>query len=252
MSWLAAKLGLIRSLLMYYAIPGRQRQMRQLYGRFIQPGDLCFDIGAHVGNRLRVWSSLGAHTIAVEPQPQMLRVLAQLYGRSPHVTLVDQAIGAAPGEATLYISSRFPTVTTLSDEWITAVQHDESFAQVNWDQTHTVPVITLDQLIDRYGLPTFCKIDIEGYELAALQGLTHPLPALSFEYIPVAIENAVACVARLAELGPYRFNYTVGEHHQFQLAKWVSATEITAVLGNIEPSLGSGDVYAALTPPDFE
>ena len=92
-------LGLWRSLLMYYAVPGRFAGMRKLYAQFIKRGDLCFDIGAHVGNRLRVWDALGAHMIAVEPQPALQRCLQRLFGNNPRVVLVDQAIGAAPGTA---------------------------------------------------------------------------------------------------------------------------------------------------------
>ena len=58
-SW-AERWGIWRSLLLYYGVPFRQRRMRRLYAQFIKPGDLCFDVGAHVGNRLRAWDSLGA------------------------------------------------------------------------------------------------------------------------------------------------------------------------------------------------
>ena len=67
------RLGLWRSLLMYYGIPGRQSRLRRCYGQFIRPGDLCFDIGAHVGNRLMAWRALDARIVAVEPQPLLMQ-----------------------------------------------------------------------------------------------------------------------------------------------------------------------------------
>ncbi|MCB1669932.1 MAG: FkbM family methyltransferase, partial [Pseudomonadales bacterium] len=126
--------GLWRSLLMYYGIPGRQARMRRCYGQFIDSGDLCFDIGAHVGNRLRAWRSLGARIVAVEPQPLLMQTLRRLYGADDSVTLVEQAVAAEPGEATLFISTRTPTVTTLSQQWQTRVQSDPSFSRVRWDR----------------------------------------------------------------------------------------------------------------------
>ncbi len=176
--------GLARSLAVYYGNPLKLRRMQRFYGQFIEPGDLCFDIGAHVGNRVFAWSRLGARIVAVEPQPACLAILRRLYGGARGVTLVDQAVGAAPGRQTLRISRAHPTVTTLSQRWIEAVGASTGFAGVAWEEEIGVEVTTLDALIARFGPPAFCKIDIEGYEGEALAGLTQPLRALSFEFVP--------------------------------------------------------------------
>ena len=55
--------------------------MDRLYGHFVRPGDLVFDIGAHVGDRVASFRRLGARVVAVEPQPAMVRALRLLYGR---------------------------------------------------------------------------------------------------------------------------------------------------------------------------
>lgn len=242
-------LGLIRSLLIYYAIPWRPYQMRRLYRHFIRPGDLCFDIGAHVGSRLRVWRQLGARVVAVEPQPHLMRFLQRCYGRSPHVTLIDHALGAQPGEATLHVSRRTPTVTTLSRAWINAVQQNDSFAGVEWDTAVTVPVTTLDRLIAKNGRPAFCKIDVEGYELDVLRGLSQPIPALSFEYIPAAIDVALGCIQRLQQLGDYRFNVAPGESQRLQADQWLSPDEMAAQMSQLKATPKSGDIYAVLRKP---
>lgn len=240
------QMGILRSLAMYYGVPGRYARMRRFYAQFIPPGALCFDIGAHVGNRLRVWSGLGARMVAVEPQPRLMLWLQRLYGGHSRITLLEQAIGAQPGSGTLYISSRTPTVTSMSREWISAVQRDASFSQVAWDKTVTVPVTTLDELIAEYGLPAFCKIDVEGFELEVLRGLSQPVTALSFEYIPAAMAVAVGCIERLEQLGRYEFNYSPGERHELQAPSWLTAAEMKAVLAGLNE--GSGDVYARFVP----
>ncbi len=169
-----SQLGLLRSLIIYYANPLRRRQLRAFYAGFIGPDDLCFDIGAHAGNRSGVWAALGARVVAVEPQSTFMAYLRHRYADNNRVALVEEAVGAEQGMATLYVSERTPTVTTLSREWIGAVQEDTSFRRVRWDTAISVPVTTLDQLITRYGRPTFCKIDVEGFELEVLQGLSQP------------------------------------------------------------------------------
>ncbi len=106
--------GLLRSIVVYYSNPIKLRRMQSFYGQFIRPGDLCFDIGAHVGNRLFVWSRSGAQIVGVEPQGLCMALLRRWYGRAANITLVEEAIGAESGQQTLWISESSPTVTTLS------------------------------------------------------------------------------------------------------------------------------------------
>jgi FkbM family methyltransferase len=235
--------GLIRSLLIYYGIPGRINRLQRFYAPFIHSGDLCFDVGAHVGNRVLAWRRLGARVVAVEPQPHLARLLQRLHGHSNQVTVLPLALGASSGSAALYVDPHNPTVGTLSAGWIAAVQQDPSFAGVHWDQATTVHVTTLDALIGQFGVPAFCKIDVEGYELEVLRGLSRPLPALSFEYIPATMDIAFGCLERLGQLGRYEFNYFEGETHHWQSETWLDSESLVARLSN---SKRSGDVVARL------
>lgn len=237
--------GLLRSCLIYHN-PWRKRSLRRFYASFIQPGDLCFDLGAHVGNRISVWLALGATVVALEPQSACMSLLQRWYGHHPRVTLLAEAVGAEPGQATLHVSQRHPTVTTLSQPWIERVSSDQSFASVTWDKSDTVPVTTLDALITRFGLPAFCKIDVEGMEVAVLRGLSQPIPHLSFEYHPATFDDAFACLTRLGQLGHYGYNWSVGESHLFASQSWLSAAEIKAGLPQIVANGRSGDLYARL------
>ena len=231
---------------MYYGRPGRGRRLRRHYGTFLRPGDLAFDIGAHLGDRTRCWSQLGATVVALEPQPQFARALRWQFQGSPRVIVEPMAVGARPGTATLHASRRTPTVTTLSTDWIASVRKAESFARVRWDQQVQVPVTTLDVLIERFGVPRFCKIDVEGYEAEVLRGLSRPLPAVSMEYVPVAIEVALEAVGLLQRLGHYRFNVSLGEALRFEWPDWRGPDEIRAWLQDRNPDETSGDVYARL------
>ncbi len=238
--------GVLRSLAIYYGVPGRARRDRRLYRQFIQSGDLVYDIGAHVGNRTRVFLSLGARCVAVEPQPHFAGLLRRIFAGNPGVTVVEAALGPEPGPGTLYISRRTPTVTTLSAGWMEQVRRADSFAQVRWEEAQQVTVTTLDALIAVHGQPAFCKIDVEGGELGVLQGLSRPLAGLSFEYIPATMERTLACIRRLEELAPYRYNWTVGEKQELRSQAWLTAEEMAASLSRLSPNAPSGDVYARL------
>jgi FkbM family methyltransferase len=247
-SWraLAGAAGFGRSLLIYHGQPWRIAAMRRHYATLIEPGDLVFDIGAHVGNQTRVLAGLGARVVAIEPQPGFARWLRWLFRSAPRVAVVETALGARPGRASLYPSPRTPTVATLSADWIASVKGTRSFSRVRWGAPLEVPVTTLDALIEEHGLPRFCKIDVEGYEALILRGLSRPIALLSFEYVPAAIDVACEAVGRLAALGPYRFNATVGERRSFLWPSWQERAAIEAWLHQRRPDERSGDIYARL------
>jgi FkbM family methyltransferase len=236
--------GLARSILMYYGVPLRNRALARLYARFVGPGDLCFDIGAHVGNRLWALSKVGACVVALEPQPDCMRLLRRWYGNHASIALVEQAVGSAPGIRTLFVSERSPTVSTLSRDWIAAVEASPGFAGVRWDRRIPVRVTTLDELIACYGVPTFCKIDVEGAELEVFSGLSSPLEALSFEYIPDAIDVAVACIGRLGELGRYEYNWSPSELPRLRSSSWLDPAQMANLLRHMPVGGWPGDVYA--------
>jgi FkbM family methyltransferase len=244
MSRIDRVVGLARSLLVYHAIPLRQRRMKRLYRQFARRGDLVFDIGAHVGNRSRALASLGCRVVALEPQPLFASLLRTLFSRSSRVEVVEAAVASTPGEAWLSVSERTPTVSTLASDWREARAQEPGFGGVDWNRRLPVRTVTLDELVARFGAPSFVKIDVAG--------LTRAVPALSFEYLPSALDQVAACVDRLAALAGsdsvYRFNWSVGETYALASGEWVDGAGLVAALASGGVAARSGDVYARLMP----
>ncbi|WP_062013606.1 FkbM family methyltransferase [Aureimonas sp. AU4] len=244
-----ATLGLWRSILVYRGQFWRRRALERFFRTMVAPGDLAFDIGAHVGNRSQALARAGARVVAFEPQPRLAAYLERRVAGGP-IRLDRRAVGARPGRAVLAISPRHPTVSTLSADWRRRVGEDAGFRGVEWNERAEVEIATLDDLIAEYGEPAFCKIDVEGHEAEVLAGLSRPLRLLAFEYTPATLDIAERCLEHLAALGPYRFNLVVGESLRFRRAEWLPPAAFRAALAEeAGRNSRSGDVYARLEAP---
>ena len=173
-----------------------------------------------------------------------MSLLRRIYGSNPNVVLVEAAAGAEAGQATIHLNPANPTIATLSQQWIAAVQRRADFANVTWDEAIDVSVITLDSLIAQHGVPVFCKIDVEGFEPAVLQGLSQPIPMLSLEYTPADIPSSLACIDRLSQLGDYEYNWSVGEGQKLDENVWLSPAAMRSLLEKMKIDDPSGDFYA--------
>jgi FkbM family methyltransferase len=238
--------GVLRSLRIYYGGRGRRAALDRHYRRFVANGDLVFDVGCHVGDRVAAFRRLGARVIAVEPQPALATTLRLLYGRDGAVTVVESAVGRREGTVALRLNLANPTVSTASDAFIAAARDAPGWEGQQWTGKLEVPMTTLDALIARYGTPRFIKIDVEGYEAEALAGLSAPVAALSFEFTTIQREVARACIERCSAIGYKWFEASLGESLAFAHARKLDAGEIAAWLMALPVSANSGDIYATL------
>jgi len=232
-----------RSFEYYYGDPARDAALDAFHARFVSPGDLVFDVGAHVGDHIACFRRLGARVVAVEPQPSCMHVLQALYAGDEGVSLVHAACGAEPGTLELHINSENPTVSTASPHFIEAATGADGWHGQRWDGRVEVPSVTLDLLVAEHGVPAFAKIDVEGFEDRVLAGLSRALPVLSFEFTTIERDLAARCLGRATELGFAEFTMSLGDDREFLFPSWVPAGELGAKLRELPHEANSGDVY---------
>jgi len=210
------------------------------YRQFLLKGDLCFDVGANIGNRTEVFLEIGCKVVAVEPQVDCSQILKYRFGGK--VIVIQKALGEKQMEGTLFVSDT-SEISSLSTDWINSVSKSR-FINRTWTREQKVNITTLDSLIFQYGVPKFCKIDVEGYEFEVLKGLSHPIPVISFEYtIPEKVENVQQCLERLSTIGSFECNFTIGEKMEFESDRWLSPGGLVKQLHLVSTTGLFGDIY---------
>jgi len=224
---------LISSLVRKIRTREKRSRMLRFYRQFIHPGDLCFDIGANVGDWSEIFLSIGAKVIAVEPQSNCVDSLRQRFDKNSACTILPKAVGEKEEVKVLKVAGNLIN-STFSDAFIENYKHYE---YARWPSVERVQVTTLDNLITQFGLPVFCKIDAEGYELEIFKGLSQPIRFIQFEYVPPFRSQAIQCIDLLAHLGPARFNYYPYEEMKLELPQWATVDEMKTILHSLPEDL---------------
>jgi FkbM family methyltransferase len=190
----------------------------RLYGDVVKKGDLVFDVGVNVGQKSEIFLFLGAKVVGVEPNPKCKRVIDYQFGRNSNFTLVQKAVGAEVGEANLFFVGT-SAAASLREDWPYLSFEGSPVENV------LTPVTTLDELIDTFGVPVLCKIDVEGFEKEVIRGLKRPLPLVTMEYHLAERDNLRACLDHLASLAPIEANANLMDTGDFVYETWMAPQE---------------------------
>ena len=224
-------IGLNGLMLLKSKFPSKQEKdlflkRRNFYKQFLSKGSVYFDVGANFGNRIEPIIDLGIKVIAIEPQEECKKYLKKKFGN--RITLIPFGLSSKEGEQTMFISNAH-TISSFSKDWIDLTKESGRFSEYEWNKEKIIPMTTLDNLINDFGSANFIKIDVEGFELEVLKGLSSKIDFISFEYsVPENIDLVVGCIERINEVsvGEATFNYSVGESTEWGMEKWMTFEEI--------------------------
>ena len=197
-----------------YALGMAEPDVQEALARVLSPGMVVYDIGANIGFFTVIAARLvGPHgrVLAFDPLPENVRWLRHNIALNgfEHVDVIEAAVGAEERTARL------------------AEAEAGVWARISETGEHRVPMMRLDDRIVDGSLPApdVVKIDIEGYEVQALDGMGATLA----DHRPVVIVElhdtlAPVCAAlRAAGYGITRIDPHEPDIHGHLLARWTPA-----------------------------
>ncbi len=217
---------LIRNSLIIKDITGatrsQHRNLFEFYKSLIQEGDIVFDVGANLGNRSFVFLELGAKVVAVEPNPELYKNLNLRFRK--RLTVLNIGLGEENSKILFYIGSNH-LVSSFSTEYID--HKTKLHPNLKYSKSISVEVKTLDSLIEQYGMPSFIKIDVEGFEKQVIKGLKNKASMISFELnTPRFNDDAVECLEYLQKLGYSEGNYSFYENSKMEYDPWIDIEQL--------------------------
>lgn len=220
----------------------RQRKEVDFYRSFLSSCDLIFDIGANDGHKAAAFLKLADKVVCCEPDNLNFKILqVRFRRRKKRVFIEEKALSSTPGLVEFYIHHPGSAFNTLSRKWKNLLEADNKKKwneKISFSDVVKTESTTLDMLINKYGVPDFIKIDVEGSEPLVLKGLTRPVACLSFEtLLPDYIAEMRDCLSTVNKLDHLAI-YNIARDEKLLLPRYVSKTELEQWANNYR-----GDSY---------
>ncbi len=210
----------IRNKIGYLKKRWHHHREQSFYKKLISKNDLCFDIGANMGTKSKLFLDLGANVVAFEPQRSCHENLLRL--SSKKFTVEKCAIGNRFEQREFNLSS-IPDISTFSKKFMTVYASEKCV----WEEVVEIPCYPIQIFVKKYGIPKFCKIDVEGLEWEIISGIYSKIPYIEFENTHAFKEETTKSIRHLANIG-YVFKIIEDGTYQFSSKDWLQESQILA------------------------
>lgn len=175
---------------------------------------MFFDIGANNGQ----WTIANLNNtnkiIAVEASFSTFEKLKQNLEKNTTVELLNYAIcNNNMKPITFYHCTDADTLSTINSEWL--INPESRFYNYKY-RAITVNTMTIDKMIELYGMPILIKIDVECGEYDCIKSLTQKTPELCFEWASEMKHIAFLSVDYLYSLGYTQFHLQYEDNYVYR------------------------------------
>ena len=159
---------------------------------------MFFDIGANIGNWSLANINLCDKIISIEASPITFNRLVNNC-KNDKITFLNYAVCNNNGnDIIFYHATNSDTLSTINKDWLTEPSsrfYSEPYKEL------ICKTITIDKLIEKYGLPDLIKIDVEGGEYECITSLTQKIKLICFEWASETNTITLNCIDHLFNLG---------------------------------------------------
>jgi FkbM family methyltransferase len=131
---------------------------------------LIYDVGAHKGEDTEFYLKKGFAVVAIEAVPEFCVSLEQKFSnfvQKGQLKILNVAVSRTGGPVDFYIDEEVSEWGTMNPDWI-ARNRSLGGGKIRKISVAARPLV---DIIKEYGVPRYCKIDIEGNDLDALMSL---------------------------------------------------------------------------------
>jgi FkbM family methyltransferase len=173
---------------------------------------MYFDIGSNIG----CWSlsnvNLCDKIISIEASPITFKKLVNNC-KNKKIILLNYAVCNNNGNDITFYQANSDTLSTINKDWLTK----DTSRFYNHPYTEIIcKTITIDTLIEQYGLPDLIKIDVEGGEYECIVSLTQKVKLLCFEWASETNEITFKCIDYLFNLGYSQYYIQYQDNYLFR------------------------------------
>ena len=160
--------------------------------------DYIFDVGMYDGLDTLNYLRMGFRVIAIEANPELCkknRYLFRDFIKKNQLIIVNKGIGDKYKKMKLYIDKLHKDRSTFLPALVT--KEDKRY------KTKEIKIIPFSEIINRFGVPFYLKIDIEGFDKYCLKPFKKNYKP---KYISLEFSNK-ADIKRLKKLGYNKFKF---------------------------------------------
>jgi len=162
---------------------------------------MFFDIGSNIGNWALSNITNCNKIISIEASPKTFSRLVTNC-KNDKIILLNYAVCNNNGNDIIFYQADCDVLSTINKDWLTSDTsrfYNQPYTEI------TCKTISIDKLIEHYGVPDLIKIDVEGGEYECISSLTQKVNLLCFEWASETNKITFMCIDYLFNLGYMHF-----------------------------------------------
>ena len=149
----------------------------QFHKKFLTDDELIFDLGANMGEKSNIFSYFTKRIILYEPEETLYNLLKLRFRRNKNIFINNLVVSDKSQEILFYSIPGNEAYSSIIKNYNKNFIHLQRSDVIEKRKIST----TLNAEIEKFGLPSYIKIDCEGSEKLILKNLDYKIKKISFE-----------------------------------------------------------------------